>query len=271
VLKLSEIWIYPVKSLGGIRLKTARVLEKGLQHDRRWMLVDREGKFLTQRVYPEMALFKLSINDHQLSVTHSKKQSVHTISLQPHLGNEQHRVTIWDDVVSAFEVSADSSSWFSQMLGIPCKLVFFPEENERKVDPRYATADENVSLADGYPFLIIGEASLADLNSKLQKPLPMNRFRPNFVFSGGNPYEEDRWKQFSIGSNRFIGVKPCSRCVLTTVDQETAEKSDEPLRTLATYRKRENKIYFGQNVLAVDHTFVTEGDAIHLREVKRFE
>lgn len=264
VLTLTEIWIYPIKSLGGIRLTKATVLEKGLAYDRRWMLVDEDGKFLTQRVYPEMALFKLTINNEELIITHTQKLSKHSIPLKPLKANEFKEVTIWDDTVKAFEVSAESSSWFSEMLSIPCKLVHFPEENVRAVDPRYASNDENVSLADGYPFLIIGEASLADLNDKMESPLPMNRFRPNFVFSGGQPFEEDHWKEFTIGSNKFLGVKPCSRCVLTTVDQETAVKGIEPLRTLATYRKWDNKIYFGQNLLAIDHTFVQEGDRITL-------
>lgn len=264
VLTLTEIWIYPIKSLGGIRLTKAQILEKGLAFDRRWMLVDEEGKFLTQRVYPEMALLKLTIDNEQLTITHTHKSSKHSILLHPKVVSEAKEVTIWDDTVKAFEVSEESSQWFSEMLSIPCRLVYFPEENVRAVDPRYASDQENVSLADGYPFLIIGEASLADLNSKMESPLPMNRFRPNFVFSGGQPFEEDHWKEFTIGSNRFLGVKPCSRCVLTTVDQDTAVKGIEPLRTLATYRKWNNKIYFGQNLLAIDHTFVHEGDRITL-------
>lgn len=263
-LTLTEIWIYPIKSLGGIRLTKAPVFEKGLAYDRRWMLVDEEGVFLTQRVYPEMALLKLTMDNEQLTIVHSLNKKSHIISLHPRTRNEQKEVTIWDDTVKAFEVSTETSLWFSEILSMTCKLVFFPEENVRTVDPQYALNDENVSLADGYPFLIIGEASLADLNSKMESPLPMNRFRPNFVFSGGQPFEEDHWKEFTIGSNRFLGVKPCSRCVLTTVDQETAVKGTEPLRTLATYRKWNNKIFFGQNLLAIDHTFVQEGDRITL-------
>ncbi len=262
-LRLTEIWIYPIKSLGGIRLKQAQVLEKGLALDRRWMLVDNQGKFLTQRVYPQMALLKLSIHDDKVTIIHTKNKSSHTISLNPQKSESTFPVVIWDDTVQAFEVSPTSTTWFTNMLGIECKLVFFPEGNERAVDRKYSTT-ENVSLADGYPFLIIGQASLDDLNNKLETQVPMNRFRPNFVFSGGGAFEEDHWKSFSIGNNKFLGVKPCSRCVLITVDQQTAQKSDEPLRTLSTYRKFNNKIYFGQNLLAVDHTFVQEGDLITL-------
>ncbi|GCC53642.1 MOSC domain-containing protein [Chryseotalea sanaruensis] len=262
-LRLTEIWIYPIKSLGGIRFKQANVFEKGLQYDRRWMLVDEAGKFLTQRVHPIMALFKVSIEGDTLTITHTQIQQSHSVSLHPQLIQQSQPVTIWDDTVLAYEVSETSSQWFSALLGIKCKLVYFPEENNRAVDRRYATT-ENVSLADGYPFLIIGQASLDDLNSRLEKVVSMNRFRPNFVFTGGNPFEEDAWKEFSIGANRFVGVKPCSRCVLITVDQNTAQKSDEPLRTLSTYRKKDNKIYFGQNLLALNHTVVREGDLITL-------
>ncbi len=262
-LRLTEIWIYPIKSLGGIRLKQAHVFEKGLQYDRRWMLVDETGKFLTQRVHPKMALFKVSLADNDLLITYAPTQQSHSVPLQAKQVEPSQPVSIWDDTVLAYEVSVKSSQWFTELLGINCKLVYFPEENDRAVDRRYATT-EHVSLADGYPFLIIGQASLDDLNSRLEEAVPMNRFRPNFVFTGGNAFEEDHWKEFSIGANRFVGVKPCSRCVLITVDQDTAQKSDEPLRTLSTYRKRENKIYFGQNLLAIDHSVIREGDLITL-------
>jgi uncharacterized protein len=261
-LKLTQIWIYPIKSLGGIRLNTAKVLEKGLAYDRRWMLVDERGKFLTQRNFAELALFKLSIDNVQLTIEYAKLGLTHSIDLHPLQQTTVQEVVIWDDTVKAFEVSVETSEWFSTILGMICRLVYFPEENKRTVDINFAANQENVSLADGYPFLIIGEASLNDLNNRMEVALPMNRFRPNFVFSGGTAFEEDTWKHFSIGSNKFLGVKPCARCVVTTINQETIEKGDEPLRTLATYRKRNNKIYFGQNVLAIDHTFISEGDVI---------
>jgi len=162
------------------------------------------------------------------------------------------------------EVSRESGTGFSVRLGVKCKIVSCPEENRRPIDPEYGINQEQVSLADGYPFLIIGEKSLADLNKRLKQPLPMNRFRPNLVFSGGNAFEEDAWRNFRIGNNRFVGVKPCSRCAITTVNQDTAEKGIEPLATLSTYRKRDGKVYFGQNVIAIDHGKIFEGDEIIL-------
>ena len=129
----------------------------------------------------------------------------------------------------------------------------------------YKINDENVSLADGFPLMIIGMASLDDLNHRLKVPLPMNRFRPNLIFTGGEAYEEDGWKNFTVGKNRFAGVKPCARCVTTTVNQETGEKGMEPLVTLSKYRKKDNQVYFGQNVLAIDKNEIHEGDEIVLQ------
>jgi uncharacterized protein YcbX len=264
-LRLSEIWIYPIKSLGGIRLAQAKVLEKGLEYDRRWMLVDENGVFMTQRDNPTMALFKLKIENRELKIVHSQQSTGHSISLHPPNFENQERVTIWDDTVTACEVSKESSAWFSTLLNLKCRLVYFPEENSRAVDPVYKVNDEHVSLADGYPFLIIGQGSLNFLNSKLSQAIPMNRFRPNFVFTGGKPNEEDTWRNFTIGGNRFVGVKTCARCAIPTINQETSEKGIEPTRTLATYRRNENKILFGQNLLAIDHQEVKEGDLISIQ------
>jgi len=258
---LSQIWIYPVKSLCGIRLKSANVMGKGLQFDRRWMLVDDEGVFMTQRLNPRMALFKTSIDEGKQQLKIALGQDYYSLSIDLS-GSTTIRAKVWDDEIEVSEVSKDCSQWFSDKLSLKCRLVSFPEQNPRPVDPLFKVNNEQVSLADGYPILIIGEQSLIDLNTRLKEPVPMNRFRPNFVFSGGNPYEEDTWKDFKIGKNRFVGVKPCSRCVLTTINQETSEQGKEPLSTLSTYRKRDNKIYFGQNVLAIDHTKIIEGDEI---------
>jgi uncharacterized protein YcbX len=211
-----------------------------------------------------MALFKLSIDKEKITVKHLDNHL--TLSLENHSLSHPLQVNIWDDTVSAYEVTALASQWFSDLLGVKCKLVYFPEENTRPVNPKYKINDEQVSLADAYPFLIIGQSTLEDLNERLANPLLINRFRPNFVFTGGKPYEEDGWRNFAIGSVRFVGVKLCDRCVVTTVNQDTAEKGIEPLKTLATYRKRDNKIYFGQNLVTLDpHQSVSVGDIISLQ------
>lgn len=262
---LSEIWIYPIKSLGGISLNEANVRRKGLQYDRRWMLIDKSGVAMTQRVYHEMALFKLSFAGNHIMIAYTKDgATIDSASLsltsmpQPGVITAQ----VWDDPVEVAEVSDDLSKWFSSLLHTNCKLVVFPEDNPRRVDPRYSVNDENVSLADAYPFLIIGQSSLEDLNRRLEEPVPMNRFRPNFVFTGADPYVEDGWRNFSIGSVRFAAVKKSDRCILTTVDQNTAKRGSEPLRTLSLYRKQGNKVFFGQNLVAFDEGIVSVEDWI---------
>lgn len=271
VLKLTQIWIYPIKSLGGISLTAAKVMGKGLKYDRRWMLVDEDGVFITQRVYPSMALFHQRLDNGCLTVSHGEDSIV--IPLDRHSYDNGFDVKIWADTVAAFEVSPEHSRWFSDRLGFSCKLVAFPEEKPRRVDPDHVSKEEHVSLADAYPFLLIGESSLDDLNERLSQPVTIKRFRPNLVFSGGKPYEEDTWKQFSIGTTNFEGIKPCARCVLTTVDPETGIKGSEPLKTLASYRKKDNKIYFGQNVIAHDHSTIRVGDdiAVHTHSLLKNE
>jgi uncharacterized protein len=261
-LELSEIWIYPIKSLGGIRLRSSKIAEKGFVHDRRWMLVDEKNTFLSQRSHPALALFKLKIQSDTFVVSY--QNDTITLPTNSKYADLEIKATVWDDTVTTYEVSTTHSNWFSEKLGMTCKLVVFPEENPRPIDQNYAIKNNQVSLADGYPILAIGQSSLDDLNKKLEKPVPMDRFRPNLVFTGGQPYEEDFWKEFIIGRNKFIGVKPCSRCVLTTIDQATGEQGKEPLATLASYRKNNNKIYFGQNVLPIDYHEINEGDEIKL-------
>jgi uncharacterized protein YcbX len=260
-VKLSEIWIYPVKALGGISLSSAKVLPKGLEYDRRWMLVDENDIFLTQRKYPKLALFKSAFEKNKLMISFDRDQ----IELPFNVGRQPGlQAKVWDDTVTTFEVNPTISNWFSERLDIKCKLVFFPEENPRPVDQAYSVNQDHTSLSDGFPFLIIGQPSLDDLNSRLEESIPMNRFRPNFVFTGGAPYAEDQWREFAIGTNRFVAVKPCGRCVVPTINQDTGERSAEPLKTLSTYRNRNGKVHFGQNVIAKNHGEVHVGDLIRV-------
>ncbi len=261
-LKLTEIWIYPVKSLGGIRVNRAVVLKKGLQFDRRYMLVGKDNQFITQRTVHELALFKLSLTAGGFLVSF-KGDSI-KLPFEPESKSHQEKVTIWRDEVKACELGQPFNEWFAGKLGFECKLVYFPEENERQVDKNFVNGNEQVSFADGYPYLIIGQSSLDDINSRMDVPVPMNRFRPNFVFEGGLPFAEDKWVDFKIGENRFRGVKLCERCNLPTINQETGKSGTEPLATLAKYRKMGSKILFGQNLIASDFQTVREGDFIHV-------
>ncbi|MCB9306152.1 MAG: MOSC domain-containing protein [Lewinellaceae bacterium] len=248
---LSQINIFPVKSLGGISLPSAQVARRGLQYDRRWMLVDPDGRFVSQRELPEMALLTTSLSEGHLVVSRKNDPLDNVrIPLQPDVDSMMPlRVGIWSDRCGARLHESDINNWFSDRLKSPLRLVHMPETTRRRADGRYAPSGQFVSFADGYPFLLIGQASLDDLNNRLATPLPMDRFRPNFVFTGGHAFEEDGWGDFFIGDIPFRCVKPCARCIIPTIDQQTAQRAAEPLKTFATFRKRNNKILFGQNVI----------------------
>lgn len=267
-LQLQEICIYPIKSLGGIPVPEAEVQQTGLKFDRRWMLTDNKGNFLSQRTFPQMALLQVNIKPGCLMVTH-KNNLLSPLTI-PFDVNGQRKVTvnIWDDVCTALEVSDIADEWFSHALNMPVKLVYMPADTHRLVDENYANNKEIVSFADAYPFVIIGQSSLDDLNQRLDKPVPMNRFRPNLVFTGGAPYCEDTFDTFSVGDVTFTAVKPCERCVLITIDQALATKGKEPLTTLSTYRTRKNKIMFGQNLLHQGTGIIKVGDKIEVQFAK---
>jgi uncharacterized protein YcbX len=171
-------------------------------------------------------------------------------------------VRIWDDEVIGQVVDPNIGEWFSDILGLPCNLVFMPKSAERKVSLKYAAKNESVSFADGMPYLLIGQASLDDLNSRLEQPVPMDRFRPNLVFSGGEGFEEDEWNQVKIGNAIFKITKPCVRCVMTTIDQATGKKNKEPLKTLSAYRNVGGKVLFGQNMSLLEGREIKVGDHI---------
>lgn len=270
---LSEINIYPIKSLAGISLKNAVIEERGLQFDRRWLLVDEKNNFLTQREFPKMATVKVEVLANGLRVSDNGSQM--NVSFEPNT-NETASVKIWSSRCRAKVYEKETNDWFSEILQTNCRLVLMPEETRRKVNYLYAVHKEDtVSFADAYPFLLIGESSLGDLNSRLENPVPMNRFRPNLVVSGSDAFAEDNWKQIKIGGVIFHIVKPCARCVMTTIDQASGEKqSVEPLKTLASYRipKRsiKKKILFGQNLIAENVGTVVEiGDKVEVIETKK--
>jgi hypothetical protein len=262
-MQLSEINIYPIKSLGGMGVESAVVEDRGLQFDRRWMLVDEKRQFITQREVHQMAALRVTLTDDRLVVTTDGGGEV-SIPFEPATG-EMASVKVWSSSVKAEIYPDEINQWFSEALGLPCRLAAMTEKSSRKVNPFYAVRrfQDEVSFADGYPFMLIGAASLADLNEKiaanrdvrasgtLSVPrLKMNRFRPNFVVEGSEAFAEDTWKKIRIGEAVFHVVKPCDRCVITTINQETLEKGKEPLATLSQYRKKNGKVLFGQNLIA---------------------
>jgi uncharacterized protein len=268
MLTISELYIYPIKSLAGIVKETVEITNTGFKHDRRWMLVDENNMFLSQRTHPQMALLQPIETEAGIVVAH-KKNPLKSIKIPFYNeGKATIMVSIWDDICEAIEVSAICSQWFSDMLQINCKLVYMPNETKRLVDKRYATNNEVTSFSDGYPILMIAQASLDNLNTKLIDAIPMNRFRANIVFTGGHAHIEDEMELFSINGLDFLGVKPCSRCVITTINQQNSEKGKEPLKTLATYRTKNNKIYFGQNVLQQQNGFISLGNEIEIKKKK---
>lgn len=275
-LILSEINIYPIKSLGGISLGEAIVEDKGLRLDRRWMLVDKKGEFLTQREYHSMATLKVALEIDSLKVTAKNGDSIF-VPLSENESGEEKRVTVWGSKLKARIAENKINEWFSNALQTDCELVQMNANSKRIVSPFYAVRkfQDEVSFADGYPVLLIGEGSLEDLNSKLENPVPMNRFRPNLVVKNAEAFAEDNWKKIKIGESLFHLVKPCARCVMTTIDQETGiSDGKDPLKTLATYRlvKRagESKINFGQNLIAENAgAKVKIGDKVEILETKK--
>jgi uncharacterized protein YcbX len=224
MLQISQLIIYPVKSLGGISKPTVQLCPTGFEYDRRWMLVDGDNMFLSQRTHPQMVLLHTAQTDEGFVVSKYNDADLSiTIPFNSHPA-KKIKVKIWEDVCDAVEVSDIHNEWFSDMLNTACRLVYMPDDSLRPVDKRYATHNEITSFSDGYPVLMIGEASLEKLNNKLKKILPMSRFRPNIVFSGGHAHIEDEMEQFSINGIDFSGVKPCSRCIMTTINQQNAAK-----------------------------------------------
>lgn len=262
---LCALNIYPVKGLKGIALRQARCTERGLEHDRRWMVVDAAGMFLSQREHPKMATVWTEVSGGVLSLSAPDETSV---DIPVDAQGPALRVQVWNSVCDAIAVSAEADAWLSSYLGLACRLVHMPESSMRYSNPAYGGERHAVGFADGYAYLIIGEASLADLNAKLlakgHSALPMNRFRPNLVVSGAEPFAEDGWGEIGVGEAILRGAKPCGRCQVTTTDQATGEvKGPEPLATLATYRdSKEFGVLFGMNLVTVRPGIVRVGDAV---------
>jgi uncharacterized protein YcbX len=260
VINVTHIFIYPIKSLQGVELDKADVLQKGFKYDRRWMIVDSENLLVTQRTHPKLSQIKLEINGESIILGYEGKEDI-TIPLILSSGDPL-RVTVWNDEVDAISENSAVSDWISSTVGMSCKLVFMPENGQRLINPNKARNGEHVSFADGYPYLVLGQASLDDLNSRLDIELPMNRFRPNIVVKGTTPYEEDSWVDFKIGDLLFYGTGACKRCVFTTIDQVTGQKGAEPLKTLATFRKEGKEVIFGLNAIATDDGVISVGDEL---------
>lgn len=258
--RVSHLYIYPVKSLQGISVDEVDVLERGFKNDRRWMIVDSNKDFITQRNHPQLSQIAVDLSQDKIHLS-ADGNSIH-LALSD--STKPVEVTVWQNQVNALEADTLQNEWISEFLGGHYSFVLMPEDGKRPANPNYAQHNENVSFADGYPYLIIGQSSLDDLNSSLPSPIPMNRFRPNIVVTGSSAYEEDHWREMKIGEVPFYGTHPCKRCIFTTIDQETGTKGKEPLKTLASYRKDGKDVIFGLNALARKKGIVRVGDELCL-------
>ena len=245
--RLLGLYYYPIKSCRGTSLTEAVVGVRGIAADRHWMVVDERGTFLSQRELPRMALIAPRLGGGGLEVGAPGMPPL-TVAV----GHDGRRadVNVWDDRCAAIDEGDAAAEWFTRFLGTACRLVRMPDDEVRHVDPTYASPGDQVGFADGFSFLLTSRASLDELNRRLPTPLPMNRFRPNLVIDGVTAFEEDGWRHIRIDGITFTVAKPCARCVTTTTDQNTAERSKEPLRTLATFRQVAGKgVMFGQNLI----------------------
>ncbi|MGQ7958847.1 MOSC domain-containing protein [Pseudomonas sp. SP16.1] len=251
MLSLSELYRYPLKSGRGEALQRSAVDGLGLHGDRRWMVVEAEsGRFITQRLLPQMSQLG-ALYDARGGLTLSAPGRAELSVALPEPEENLRGVTVWRDNLRVPDAGDEAAAWLSELLGRACRLVQVPQERARQVDTAYAQPGDRVAFADGFPLLLIGQASLDDLAARVGRPLAMLRFRPNLVVAGSAAYAEDGWKRIRIGELEFEVAKGCSRCILTTVDPQTGERSAdrEPLATLKTYREREGQVYFGQNLL----------------------
>ncbi len=273
MLKVSRLYIYPIKSLAGIAVNSAEVTQKGFKFDRRYMLVDEKNNFLTIREFPQLVRLQCNLLDNGISVNNLNMNCEDLIIEHDGHTSTNEKVTIWNASVDATIVSKEVNVWFSDILKSKVKLVYMPQATMRPVDTTsgYKPEDKFVSFADAYPFMIMGESSLDDLNTRVQgkQIFGMDRFRPNIVFSGGTPNQEDTFEDFSINGVQFKGLENCARCTIPTVDPKTGVKdpNSEPLLSLSKYRLQNRKINFGRNVVHSGIGVVHVGDQLKFQKI----
>lgn len=266
-ITVSALHIYPVKSLGGITLAQCEATSRGFKFDRRYMLVDKHHAFVTQRQFPSLAGVWTELLGNEIELSAPDHAPLRFPVESPSLPTRN--VKVWLSLAQAHSVSAEADAWLSDYLGAEVRLVYMPDTTERRSSPKYAKNQEIVSFADGYAFLLTNEASLFDLNTRIEQSggrgVPMNRFRANIVVKGADAWAEDAWlnRTIRIGDATFQAVKPCRRCQVTTTDQTTgAITSSEPLRTLASFRNTPKGPLFGMNLVPVTLGTVQPGDTV---------
>ncbi|HPQ98182.1 MAG TPA: MOSC domain-containing protein [Saprospiraceae bacterium] len=266
MFKVESLHVYPVKGLAGTSLLSAIPEPRGFRYDRRWMLVDPLGGFISQREYPSLAKWEASVDDDHLCISHRQDSG---IRLEISLDHWDHQpripVTIWKDTVLAHTSSTFVNEWLTKNLEFQCQLVHMGGNSHRAIDPAYAVPGEEVSFADGYPYLITTTASLADLSGRMEENLIMRRFRPNIVIGTNHPFAEDQWQRIRIGDHLLRLPKPCARCQVITIDPETTAINPAVLTSLAGFRKEGNKVLFGMNACWESGSgAIRVGDPVHV-------
>ncbi len=263
---LASLHIYPIKSCAQLTLDSAVVEKRGLAHDRRWMIVDQNGRFITGRELPRLTL--LQAEPGAAGLTLRAPQMTPLQVAFPPANAPRLSVAVWKNIVAAQLADDAANVWLSAFLALPCRLVFMDEGCVRAVEIEHAHAGDEVSFADAYPLLLISQAALDGLNTRLVRPVGMWQFRPNLVVAGCAAHAEDRWLRIRIGEIEFDVVKSCTRCVFTTVDPARGQLSPdgEPLRTLIGYRRTPAGVTFGQNLIARGQGAIRAGDAIKVLE-----
>jgi uncharacterized protein len=269
--RLASIHIYPLKAARGVALDESPVEPWGLAGDRRWLVVDKAGRFVSQREEPVMARVTVRHDGPGLlTVSASGHPALLVAAPSAESGAEMLRVSVWRSTVMAAAAGPSADSWFSVLLGRAVRMVYLDDPTRRGVDPEYGAAGDVVSFADGYPLLLTNAASLDELGRWLAEdgdvPVPMNRFRPNVVVAGFAPWAEDGWKRIRIGAVSFRVVKPCGRCVVTTTDQATGETGPQPLAMLGRRRRIGQKLVFGQNMIPDAPGLIRVGDPVRILE-----
>jgi uncharacterized protein YcbX len=260
---LTALHIFPVKSCASLVLDEAEVEPRGLRHDRRWVVTDANGKFLTGRQHPRLTLMHAMPDSEALALS---APGMPQLRLEAPSDGARVDVAVWTNTVAALPASDVANAWISAFLGMPARLAYMDDACARPVNPDYSKPGDEVSFADAFPLLLISQGALDALNVKLAEPVPMLRFRPNLVVADTAPHAEDGWKRVRVGAVEFDVVKPCSRCVFTTVDFERGEldPGGEPLKTLTTYRRGERGVTFGQNVIPRGTGTVRVGDKVEV-------
>jgi uncharacterized protein YcbX len=262
-ITISSLIYYPIKACRGFEVESAQVERMGLQHDRRMMVVTPEGQCLTQREYPRLALVTPKLMNGSMELSAPNYDSIQ-IGIQS--SGMPVPVNIWKSKgVQAIDQGEEAAGWFSDWLGSSVRLVHVADGYKRLVNEKWAVhEDDHTGFSDGYPILLTSEEGLQDLNTRLESPVPMNRFRPNIVVKGCEPFGEDTWNRIRAGDVELAVVKPCARCEVTTIDKETLERSKEPLKTLGKFRKQELGAIFGQNVIPLNEGILRLGMTVEV-------